>query len=139
MLLLLSTFSALAAVYADFLDVDELSDAADRVVLGEVSAVESRRVPGGIVTDVTVDVSDTLLGTPTPAITLTLPGGRINRETLTVSGVPRLLVGHDLLLFMEDDRPVSLSQGIFFVDGSLAYSATHSAPIPLEEVRRILY
>lgn len=138
MMWILTALSALAAVYADYLDVEELSSASDLVVLGEVSEVESRRVPGGIVTEVTVDVSETLLGPPTFEVTLTLPGGRVSRDTLTVSGVPRLLVGHDLLLFLDDDgHPVAFTQGIFFVDGQQAYSATHNAVVPIEEVRRV--
>jgi len=132
--------SAQAAVFASILDLDALSDTADHVVIGEVSEVMSRRVLGGIVTEVTVDISETLIGTPVSELTLTLPGGQIQGETLTVSGVPHLLAGHDLLLFLEEGQPVGFTQGIFFTDGVQAYSATNSrpAPVPIEEVRRSL-
>ena len=137
MLLSLALLSAApAAVYAELLDLDDLSAAADQVVLGEVSAVDSRRVPGGIITEVTVDVSETLLGDPAADLTLTLPGGRVGGETMTVSGVPRLLVGHDLLLFLDDGQPVGFTQGILFTEGDQARLSHHAPPIPLEEVRR---
>jgi len=136
MLLSLSLLGAAqATVFVSHLDLDEITDRADQIVIGEVSEVVSRRAPGGIVTEVTVDVFDTLLGTPASELTLTLPGGRVSGETLTVSGVPHLLVGHDLLLFLEDSRPVSFTQGIFFTDGEYAYGSER-APVAMEEVRR---
>jgi len=141
MMLSLALFSAAqAAVYSSTLDIDDLSDYADQVVIGEVSMVESRREAGRIVTEVTIDVFETLVGSPESELTLTLPGGRLGGETLTVSGVPSLLVGHDLLLFLEDGRPLGFTQGIFFTDGSQAYPATISNPEPLvmEEIRRNL-
>jgi hypothetical protein len=132
--------AAQAAVFSSTFDIDELSDSADQVVIGEVSMVESRRVVGGIVTEVTVDVSETLLGSPETELTLTLPGGRMGGEALTVSGVPQLLVGHDLLLFLDDGSLVGFTRGIFFTDGAKAYSAASSHPEPLvmEEIRRTL-
>ncbi len=137
MMLALSLLSAAqASTNAALLDHDTHSERADQVVLGEVSEVSARRVPGGIVTEVTVDVSQTLLGTPASELTLTLPGGRIQGESLTVSGVPELLVGHDLLLFLEDGRPVGFTQGILFTDGDQAYSTVQHAWVGLEEVRR---
>ncbi len=132
-LALLST--AQASVFASHLDLDAITDRSDQVVIGEVSQVTSRRVPGGIITEVTVDVFETLLGTPAAELTLTLPGGHVSGETLTVSGVPRLLVGHDLLLFLDDGRPVGFTQGIFFTDGERAYGL-ELEPVAMEEVRR---
>ena len=141
MILSLAFFSAAqAAIYSNIFDVEDLSDTADQVVIGEVSQIESHRVAGGIVTEVTVDVFETLVGTPETELVLTLPGGRMGGETLTVSGVPRLLVGHDLLLFLEDGEPVGFTQGIFFTDGARAYPATitHPEPVVMEELRRDL-
>ena len=132
---LLST--AQATVYAELLDVDELSSTADQVVLGEVSEVTSRRTSGGIVTDITVEVFETLLGTPATDLILTLPGGSIGGETLTVSGVPHLLAGHDLLLFLDDGRPVGFTQGIFYLAGPQVQPVdVHRPAVDLEEVRR---
>ena len=133
--------AAQAAVYSSVLDLDDLSDSADQVVIGEVSEVESLRVPGGVVTEVTIDVFETLVGSPEHELTLTLPGGRLGGETLTVSGVPQLRVGHDLLLFLDDEgRPLGFTQGIFFTDGAQAYPAatSHPKPLVMEEIRRTL-
>lgn len=141
MMLALALFSAAqAAVYSSIFDLDSLSDSADQVVIGEVSMVESRRIVGGIVTEVTIDVAETLVGSPESELTLTLPGGRLGGETLTVSGVPHLLVGHDLLLFLDEGSLVGFTQGIFFTDGAQAYPvvSSHPEPLVIEEVRRTL-
>lgn len=138
MLLPLALLSAAqASVFASHLDLESITDRSDQIVIGEVSEVTSRRVPGGIITEVTVDVFETLLGTPAAELTLTLPGGRLSSETLTVSGVPRLLVGHDLLLFLDDGQPVGFTRGIFFTDGERAYGQ-ELEPMAMEEVRRVV-
>ncbi len=116
---------ARAATYAELLDVDDLSDRADRIVLGEVAAARTERTANGsLVTAYTIVVAETLRGTPAPSLELRLPGGRMDGLSLTVPGVPRFAQEDRLVLFLNGGRLVGMGQGVLRVAGGLAVQTT---------------
>ena len=66
---------------------------ADLIVVGRVQETASRLAPGGIVTDVRLDVEQYLKGRGWASLTLTVPGGQVGSLRLYVSGAPNFLQG----------------------------------------------
>lgn len=94
-------------------------------LVGEVTHIESRTNDKGfIVTDVVLDVHDVLFDN-SHAISnthiMTLAGGKVNDQTLTVSYIPSFEIGQIVLVFLEDLNNQSFSpivgsnQGVFFM------------------------
>lgn len=110
-----------ATQYAELLDLDDLAGRADRVVLGEVLTTRVESQGNGIWTVATVMVDETLSGDRDPVVEVRVPGGRLSNLELTVVGVPKLVPGYEMLLFLDDDRIVGLGQGAFVVAGGYAW------------------
>jgi len=123
------------------LDLDGLSASADRVVYGEVRAITASPSEVGIETTVEIRVSETLLGSPAPVVSFTVPGGSLDGVTLTIPGVPRFAAGESVLVYLgAEDQIVGFNQGAFRVHEGVAWRELASSEAPLffslEEARR---
>lgn len=103
--------------------LEEMARACDLVVQARVEAVHTSAAPEDerrVSTTVRLEVLRVLKGHPTaPALTLTLPGGRTDRWTLMIPGMPQFRVGEEVVLFLEKTsaglRPAGLSLGTYRV------------------------
>jgi hypothetical protein len=130
-------------------EFDQMVAEAEQIFVGTVAAADSWRLPAGlIVTDVTFATSEVLKGPVGGVVTLLMPGGTVEDETLKVSGLPALEVGATYLVFVRDNGSaivpvVGGDQGLFRIardPGSgreLALDA-RGKPIASETVRRAL-
>jgi len=117
------------AMVMEALSVPEMSRTADLVVRGVVVATASRYedAPGShrIVTDVTVRVSERVVGRESgPDVVVTTLGGVVERHGQVVPGSPRFQVGEEVVVFLHPPRVTSvgprravvgLAQGVFHV------------------------
>src|SRR3990170_4808735 len=81
--------------------IEEQAGRADLIVVGRVDRAASRRVVGGIVTDVSFSVEQYLKGAAGPSLTLMVPGGQVGSDRLLVGGVPNFAEGERVLLFLQ--------------------------------------
>lgn len=103
------------------LDVPGLVQRADAVVEGRVASSRVTEAGGGrIETEYVLEVERTLLGDPRPERVLRFPGGLLeDGRGLILPGLPRLVPGEEVLLFLSAPSssglslPVGLSQGKF--------------------------
>src|SRR5262245_52433966 len=98
--------TALAQV-GDDPEIPELARGAQRIVVGQVTRVESRFESNQfgdqlIVSDVSLDVLETLKGPDQPEVQIEVEGGTVGELTLKVSDLPVLQRGE---------------RGVFFLDG----------------------
>ena len=103
-------------------DLPELVTAAQAIVVGRVSDVQSGWVEGRrrIETVITVEVVEHLKGRFGSVVNVRVPGGRMGRYRHVVVGAPRFEPGDDVVLFLRANGPslpfiVGLSQGVFRV------------------------
>jgi hypothetical protein len=85
-------------------EFDSLVQQADYVVRGKVASVSSEwREQNGhrnIVTLVTIDVSETIAGTPPTPLVLQMLGGKVGDKQLIVQGAPVFATGDEHILFI---------------------------------------
>ena len=97
----------------------DLTVASNTIVVGKVSAVESRWVGKKILTYNTISVSQVLKGAPSATFAVTTLGGRVGAISQTVPSSPRLRVGQEVLLFTGTAQGhnvvVFMDQGLFAV------------------------
>ncbi|HIF21859.1 MAG TPA: matrixin family metalloprotease [Gemmatimonadetes bacterium] len=96
------------------LDIDALTERADRVVRARVLATDSWR-DGIVWTRVTLEVSEDWLGSGPRLIELVQPGGTVRGFGTLVFGVPRFTEGEDVVVFLDESRVLGLAQGKFSV------------------------
>ena len=84
-------------------DLPELAQTADAVVHGTVRRVESRWSGDGrrIVTDVEIQVTETLKGQPGSTVLVTQPGGRVGDIGQVVNGLASFTAGEEVVVFLE--------------------------------------
>lgn len=84
-------------------DVAELSSQSDTVVHGTVRRVQSRWSGDRrrIVTDVEIQVTDTLKGQPGSTVLVTQPGGTVGDIGQTVHGLASFTPGEEVVVFLE--------------------------------------
>ncbi len=113
--------SAASASLAVALDLEALVHQSDAIVVGRVVAQQSRWDGDRIVTDVLVEVAETLHGTSPPDRMLQVVrlGGSIGELGMRVEGEPNFEGGGQYLLFLRRwrglYRPVGMSQGVMRV------------------------
>ncbi|ADO71203.1 hypothetical protein [Stigmatella aurantiaca] len=85
------------------LDLTALSHTSDAVVHGTVRRVESRwsRDHRRILTDVEIEVSESLKGQPGSTVLLIQPGGRVGDIGQVVSGMASFTQGEEVVVFLE--------------------------------------
>lgn len=103
--------------------LEEMARQCDLVVHARVEAVATSAAPDDerrITTTVRFGILRVLKGHPTgPTLTLTLPGGRTDRWTLLIPGMPVFRQGEEVVLFLERTAaglvPAGLSLGTYRV------------------------
>lgn len=152
---ILGIFSSMYATSVQRLSFDQLVAKADSIVQGNVVGARTYRSPDGklILTSYTINVHETLKGSPSKTVTLTTIGGRIGNTVLHVSGMPAFQQGEEAILFLEQagafTTVVGLNQGKFgiangeisnstaglsFLDGA----AGKPLKMPIDEFKRQL-
>ena len=115
-------------------DFAALAREADQVAIGTVTAINSRRTgEREIVTDFRFDQLEIVKGTlPTGSLTLTMLGGTVGAEALTVAGAPTFQLGVRYLVFVSGNGSamfplVGGQQGIFQMrrDAATGVSRVH--------------
>lgn len=101
--------------------METLASRADRVIRGQVLSTRSELLDDGIFTVATVRVKETLRGEPELITEVKVPGGTWNGIKLHVDGVPELIIGDEMLLFLTEDRIVGLEKGAMLVAGEYAW------------------
>jgi len=137
------------------LALDDVVDRAGAIVHGTVVEVApGRDADGVVVTWITIEVAESLKGSPTHRLTFKqlgtsepLPDGAIFR----IPGLPRYRTGEELVLFLHEPSargftsPVGLGQGVMRVETKSgerivrslrAPGGTEALPVFLEHVRR---
>jgi hypothetical protein len=96
------------------LDIDALTERAERVVRARVLSTESWR-DGIVWTSVVLDVTEDWQGTGPARIELVQPGGSVGGFGTLVFGVPRFEEGEDVVVFLTEERVLGLAQGKFTI------------------------
>lgn len=105
---------------AERLDLPALVERSELVLEGRVLSTRALETDGLLLTEALLEVAHTFKGPDEPHRTLRLPGGlRTDGSGLLVPGVPRLVAGEELLLFLGPEgragmrMPTGLAQGRF--------------------------
>jgi hypothetical protein len=126
-------------------DIPERARGAQRVVVAKVSSVS----PGWrtnkfgdqlIVTEVSLDVEETLKGTPATQLWMEVEGGTVGGLTLRVSSEPQLSSGERAVFFLDGTSsgshvPHLKGQGILKLDGN---NQVRGSSLRLDEVKRMV-
>jgi hypothetical protein len=92
----------------------QMVDRADRIFVGEVTAVRSYRTGASIHTDVTFRTSEMVKGAPSQMILLTFLGGTVGEDTMTVAGMPKFVPGEEQVVFsLPGERHMSPIVGLW--------------------------
>lgn len=122
-------------------DLPELARTSDTIVHGTVRRVESRWSGDGhrIVTDVEIQVSETLKGQAGGTVLVTQPGGRVGDIGQMVSGLASFSSGEEVVLFLERRgaqtfRVAGMAQGKYKVQRSADGTQALAVPEPTGDV-----
>jgi hypothetical protein len=122
-------------------DLPELARTADAIVHGTVRRVESRWSGDGrrIITDVEIQVSETLKGQAGGSVLVTQPGGRVGDIGQMVSGLASFAPGEEVVLFLERRgtrafRVAGMAQGKYKVQRSEDGTRALAVPEPTGDV-----
>ena len=133
--ILLSAGDVQAAGYASVHSIDSLIRASDDVVVGRVEAMTASTLASGLIeTEFQVVIDDAHDGTARRAVSFWLPGGQVGETILTVPGTPRVAKGDEVMVFLDEGKPVGLAQGVWTsVDGVFsAASAGHGEDLRID-------
>ncbi len=118
-------------------DLPELSQTADAIVHGTVRRVESRWSGDGrrIVTDVEIQVTESLKGQAGNMVLVTQPGGQVGDIGQKVSGLASFTPGEEVVLFLERRgtqafRVSGMAQGKYKVQRSEGGTRAMAVPEP---------
>jgi hypothetical protein len=122
-------------------ELPELVQAADTIVHGTVRRVESRWSGDGrrILTDVEIQVTESLKGEPGGTVLVTQPGGRMGDIGQRVSGLASFTPGEEVVLLLEKRGPrafrvAGMAQGKYQVQRSADGSRALAVPESIEDV-----
>ena len=120
-------------------DLPELARSADTIVHGTVRRMESRWSGDGrrILTDVEIQVTETLKGQPGGTVLVTQPGGRVGDIGQQVSGLASFTPGEEVVLFLErrgtrSFRVAGMAQGKYKVQRSEEGTRALAVPEPTD-------
>lgn len=122
------------------LDVRSLAKSADVIVRGTVTRVQSRWTADHqrIVTDVDIQVAESLKGTPGEVVRVLQPGGEVDGIGQKVSGLASFSTGEEVVVFLQQHGPVfqvsGMSQGKFSVQRSSDGTSAFAVPAPTDAV-----
>ncbi len=121
------------------MDLPALARGADAVVHGVVRRVESRWSGDKmrIVTDVEIQVTESLKGQPGGTVLVTQPGGRVGDVGQVVHGLASFTAGEEVVVFLEKRgarafRVSSMAQGKYQVKRDADGKAALAVPEPSE-------
>lgn len=91
---------------------EQLIGEADAVVQGRVIRLESKWDESGriIVTEATVEVTDTIVGAAPREIVVRTPGGKVADFRVEAIGFPQLYMGEEVILFVKADQALTFSR-----------------------------
>ncbi|MBU8898225.1 hypothetical protein DRW03_00795 [Corallococcus sp. H22C18031201] len=119
-------------------DLTSLARGSDAVVHGVVHRVQSRWSGDGmrIVTDVEVEVTESLKGQPGGTVLITQPGGRVGDLGQVVSGLASFAPGEEVVLFLEKQgasafRVSGMAQGKYQVQRGAGARSAMAVPASL--------
>lgn len=125
-------------------DLPQLSQEADAVVRGTVRRVQSRWSGDGrrIVTDVELEVAETLKGTPPRTLVIVQPGGRVGDIGQRVSGLASFTPGEEVVVFLDRRGPDAfavrgMAQGKYRVQRPGSGAAPLAVPEPTGDARLV--
>ncbi len=100
------------------MDLATLARSAEIIVRARCIGSEARSEAGSLWTFDNFEVLETLKGSPPQTLRVRLPGGRVGHLETKVEGVPRFVVGEEVVLFLEqtaagDCGITSWAQGTF--------------------------
>ena len=133
--ILLSLGTAQAAGYASTHSVDSLIESSDDVVVGRVESLTATTLESGLIeTEVQVLIDDAHDRLNRRAVSFWLPGGQVGETTLTVPGTPRVVEGDEVMVFLDQGKPVGLGQGVWTTadGGFTAASAGHGEALRID-------
>ncbi len=112
-----------SATTLELLGFDGLIDKATHVVRGRIGSCEGAYRGSIIYTQCSVEILETLKGTPATQTRVSVPGGRVGRIRQSIAGAPQFRVGSEYVLFLWTSpsgftQVMGLSQGKFEVQGS---------------------
>jgi len=124
----LSAFALMRA--AEPMDIQQLTRNADEIVVGHVVSEETAVVGNRLQTNYKILVNENLRGrnpdmTSGREFAMTLPGGTLTTPPLAqyVSGMPYMVKGEDVVLFLKKPAPLATSRAVDpAVDGNLRTS-----------------
>lgn len=117
---LLTTGQAMASTVVA-LNVDELTDRSRQIFHGVCIESHAAIEAGDIVTRLRFAVAEDLRGADADTVDIVLPGGVMDGQRYSISGMPTFTVGQEVVLFLSepDDAgrvwPIGLAQGGFHV------------------------
>ena len=121
-------------------DLPELARTADAIVHGTVRRMESRWSGDGrrIVTDVEIEVTESLKGQPGATVLVTQPGGKVGDVGQVVQGLATFKPGEEVVLFLERRGPrafrvAGMTQGKYQVQRSSDGTQALAVPEPSGE------
>ena len=111
------------ATTLELLGFDGLIDKATQVVRGRIGSCEGTYRGSMIYTQCTVQILETMKGTPAAQTRISGPGGKVGRVRQSIAGAPQFRVGSEYVLFLWTGSSgitqiMGLSQGKFEVQGS---------------------
>jgi hypothetical protein len=120
-------------------DLPELTRSSDTIVHGTVRRVESRWSGDGrrILTDVEIQVTETLKGQAGGTVLVTQPGGRVGDIGQRVSGLASFTPGEEVVVFLErrgtrSFRVAGMAQGKYKVQRSEEGTRVLAVPEPTD-------
>lgn len=118
--MILALVAAASATMVDrALDPFALAILSDATAFGDVTDVETRWEGGMIWTVATLSLVDL-----DEEAEVWIPGGCLSGLCLTVAGTPWVSEGERVFVFLRDQQPTSLAQGLFHVEGDTAVRDT---------------
>ncbi|MCY1045449.1 hypothetical protein OV208_29310 [Corallococcus sp. bb12-1] len=118
-------------------DLPQMAQASDAVVQGVVRRVQSRWSGDNrrIVTDVEIEVTESLKGTSGGTVLVTQPGGRVGDIGQVVSGLATFSEGEEVVVFLEKKgasafQLAGMAQGKYQVQRSDSKTGAMAVPAP---------
>ena len=105
-----------ATTYTPLADLEELVEASDAAVFGEVRRLRAATIDGMIWTIATIVPAT---GSPVEVRYL---GGCVDGVCMTVPGAPRMESGEQVVVFLRHGQPTHFADGVFHVRGEAGWT-----------------
>ncbi len=123
------------------LTLDDLTARADSILVGEVTGIASYQ-EANIYTLVTLSVEQTIKGESEGEVSIRIPGGEVNGQTLWVEDTPSFQLGERAVVFLGEGEGifsiVGGFQGKFTIDNNNMVSSNVSLTEFIDQIKGIL-